>query len=69
MTTGRPTPTGIERRSNLVLRALVDEMLDRIREVNRNSTTWTDADLARAEAELEALMARVRKVATQSETQ
>jgi hypothetical protein len=58
-----------ERRANLVLRALIDEMLDRVRELNRNSRSWDSDKLSRAEAELEAIMARVRKVAVQSDTQ
>jgi hypothetical protein len=56
---------GRERRGNLVLRALIDEMLDKVREVSRNSGKWSDEELARAQAELEALMARVRKAAVQ----
>jgi hypothetical protein len=44
-------------------------MLERIRELNRKSEQMSDSDVARAEAELEVLMARVRKVATQSESQ
>ncbi|GAC1478519.1 MAG: hypothetical protein NVS1B4_22330 [Gemmatimonadaceae bacterium] len=54
-----------ERRSNLVLRALIDEMLERVREMNRNSTLWAGDSRARAEADLEAIMARVRRVAAQ----
>jgi hypothetical protein len=57
---------GKERRGNLVLRALIDQMLEKVREVNRNSQKWSDAELARSQTELEALMARVRKAAVQS---
>jgi hypothetical protein len=57
---------GNERRGNLVLRALIDQMLEKVREVNRNSQKWSDAELARSQTELEALMARVRKAAVQS---
>ena len=53
-----------ERRSNLVLRSLIDEMLERVRELNRNSTVWTTDDRARAEADLDAIMARVRRIAS-----
>ena len=53
-----------ERRSNLVLRSLIDEMLERVRELNRNSTVWTSEDRARAEADLDAIMARVRRIAS-----
>ena len=54
-----------ERRSNLVLRALIDEMLERVREMNRNSNLWTGDSRARAEADLATIMARVRRVAAQ----
>jgi hypothetical protein len=57
---------GRERRGNVVLRALIDEMLERVRELNRNSHIWNEDQIARAEVELEAIMARVRKVALQS---
>ena len=52
-----------DRRSNLVLRALIDEMLERVRELNRRAETWSSTDRARAEAELDSIMARVRRVA------
>ena len=52
-----------ERRSNLVLRALIDEMLEQVRELNR-TTGGQDADeRAKAEAQLDSIMARVRRVA------
>ena len=54
-----------DRRSNLVLRALIDEMLERVRELNRRAETWSGTDRARAEAELDSIMARVRRVAAQ----
>ena len=54
-----------DRRSNLVLRALIDEMLERVREMNRNSGVWTMEERARAEVELDGVMARVRRVASQ----
>lgn len=57
---------GGERRGNLVLRALIDEMLERVRELNRNSSIWSEDEVARAQAELEAIMARVRKAAVSS---
>jgi hypothetical protein len=56
-----------ERRSNLVLRALIDEMLDRVRDLNRDNGFWTPDERARAEAELESIMARVRRVAAAKE--
>ncbi len=57
---------GGERRANVVLRALIDEMLERVRELNRNAHIWNEDQIARAEVELEAIMARVRKVAVRS---
>lgn len=57
-----------ERRSNLVLRALIDEMLERVREVNRMDGVLAPDDRDRAEAELESIMARVRRVASQKQT-
>jgi hypothetical protein len=54
-----------DRRSNLVLRALIDEMLERVRELNRKAEAWSGSDRARAEAELDSIMARVRRVAAQ----
>ena len=56
---------GNDRRSNLVLRALIDEMLERVRELNRNTGEWTPDERTRAESELDAIMARVRRVASQ----
>ena len=56
-----------DRRSNLVLRALIDEMLERVREVNRMSGVWSPGERARAQAELEAIMARVRRVASKNQ--
>ena len=58
-------PVASDRRSNLVLRALIDEMLERVRELNRRAETWSGTDRARAEAELDSIMARVRRVAAQ----
>jgi hypothetical protein len=55
-----------DRRNNLVLRTLIDEMLDRLRELNRKAASWTSDERARAEAELDAIMARVRRVAAQA---
>ena len=55
-----------DRRSNVMLRSLIDEMLDRVREMNRASGMWTAEERARAEAELDSIMARVRRVAAKS---
>lgn len=53
------------RRSNLVLRTLIDEMLERVRELNRRAGSLSSTERARAEAELDSIMARVRRVASQ----
>ena len=63
------TASASDRRNNLVLRALIDEMLERVRELNRNTGVWTGEERARAEAELDAIMARVRRVASQRHSQ
>jgi hypothetical protein len=52
-----------DRRANLVLRALIDEMLERVRGLNANPSTMTTDERSRAEAELESIMARVRRYA------
>lgn len=64
-TAAKRTSGGSNRRNNLVLRALIDEMLERVRELNRSGGVWTGDERARAEAELDAIMARVRRVAAQ----
>lgn len=50
-------------RSNEVLRTLVDEMLDQVRKLSRRTAEWTPEERAQAEAELEMIMARVRREA------
>lgn len=59
-TESRNAEVGVERRSNEVLRALVTEMLERVRQLNRHATAWTAEERAQAESELEAIMRRVR---------
>ncbi|MBI5601445.1 MAG: hypothetical protein HY944_07750 [Gemmatimonadetes bacterium] len=56
-------PDYTKRRSNFVLRALIDEMLDQVRALDRHSATMTEGERAQAEQELDALMARVRRAA------
>ena len=51
-----------ERRQNARLRVLVDEMLMSIRESQRRDD-WTEAERERAEADLERIMAQVRRAA------
>lgn len=52
-----------DRRSNPELRRLIEEMLERVRQMNRNIGVWTLEERARAEADLESIMARVRRLA------
>lgn len=54
-----------DRRSNPELRRLIDEMLDRVRQMNRNIGVWSPEERARAEADLESVMARVRRLASE----
>jgi hypothetical protein len=65
-----PTPPETEtlqdRRANPELRHLIEEMLERVREMNRKVGIWSTEDRARAEAELETVMARVRRLAMQT---
>jgi hypothetical protein len=53
-----------DRRSQLGLRALIDEMLQQVRELNRHATTWDPDERAKAEQQLEMIMARVRDEAS-----
>ncbi|MGQ0537737.1 MAG: hypothetical protein ACT4R6_02225 [Gemmatimonadaceae bacterium] len=57
-----PLPTG-ERRKNKLLRMLIDEMLQHIREMQQHSGDWPDEERARAEQDLERIMAQVRGAA------
>jgi hypothetical protein len=62
---GDVTSSGTDdRRTNEVLRALVTEMLDRVRDVARRTSAWSAEERAQAEAELESIMAHVRREAT-----
>ena len=57
-----------DRRTNLALRSLVSEMLERVRELSRRTAEWTPEERAQAEAALEAIMASVRREAARSHT-
>ena len=52
-----------QRRSNFILRALIDEMLEQVRELDRHSAAWTPDQRAQREREVDELMARVRRAA------
>jgi len=62
-----PQPSSTEaahdRRANPELRRLIEEMLERVRQMNRNVGIWSQDERARAEADLESVMARVRRLA------
>lgn len=53
-----------DRRSQLGLRALIDEMLQQVRELNRHAASWDPDERERAEQQLEMIMARVRDEAS-----
>ena len=59
---GKAEARAPERRQNARLRLLVDEMLKSIRESQRRDD-WTEAERERAEADLERIMAQVRRAA------
>ena len=56
-----------EQRRNAALRALIDEMLQQVRDLNRNVGSWTPEERAQAESELASIMSRVRSEAAQRE--
>ncbi len=58
------TPDHTKRRSNFILRALIDEMLDQVRTLQRQTERMSDEERAVAEQALDELMARVRRAAT-----
>ncbi|HEU4563119.1 MAG TPA: hypothetical protein VFS05_00665 [Gemmatimonadaceae bacterium] len=49
-----------EQRRNLALRALVDEMLGKVRDAQRHGTLWEPGEREQMELELAEIMARVR---------
>lgn len=64
MTTPDPQAQAFtKRRSNFVLRALIDEMLEQVRLLDRNSSTMSAEERAAAEKALDELMTRVRRAA------
>ncbi|MDQ6828163.1 MAG: hypothetical protein M3081_04795 [Gemmatimonadota bacterium] len=56
-----------ERRTNVVLRALIDELLERVRELHRNGPSWSAADRDRAMASLELIMMQLKRAAAVSD--
>ena len=61
-----PTELPTDRRRNLALRRLVDEMLGQVRHMHGAAPLWTAEERAQAEAQLEIIMARVRREAAGS---
>lgn len=57
-----------ERRRNPLLRLLIDEMLEQVREINRHAAAWTPEERQQAEAELHRVMEQVRGTATREPT-
>lgn len=57
-----------DRRSQLGLRVLIDQMLQQVRELNRHAASWDPDERARAEQQLEMIMARVRDEAARGHT-
>lgn len=57
-----------ERRRNPLLRMLIDEMLEQVREINRHATAWTPEERQQAEAQLQRIMEQVRGAATRQTT-
>jgi hypothetical protein len=55
-----------ERRANLELRSVIDEMLERVRDFRRLTGAWTTDEREQAERELESIMTRVRAAATKA---
>jgi hypothetical protein len=49
-----------ERRRNLLLRTLIDDMMTQLRELQRHAGPWPPEERARVEADLERIMRQVR---------
>lgn len=54
---------GAERRRDPLFRSLIDEMMQQIRELRSHAGPWPPDERARAEADLERIMAHVRNAA------
>lgn len=62
MTSGTPHEVP-ERRTNALLRLLVDEMLEQVRELQRHAGPWPVEERALAEEHLARIMTQVRQAA------
>ena len=56
-----------ERRHDPLFRSLIDEMMAQIRELRAHSGPWPAEERARVEADLERIMAQVRRAAIHDE--
>jgi hypothetical protein len=59
-------PTASERRANLELRAVIDEMLERVRDFRRLTGVWTPEERTQAERELQRIMDSLRHTTVQA---
>jgi hypothetical protein len=66
MTASRPAA---DRRRNLFLRSLIDDMLAQVRELQRHAGPWPPEERARAEEALARIMAQVRSEAVRRNTE
>lgn len=55
-----------ERRRDLLLRSLIDDMIQQIRELRAHAGPWPPDERALVEADLERIMAQVRNAALRS---
>lgn len=55
-----------ERRRNVALRALIEEMLGQVRAMHGHAALWRPAERAQAEAALAAVMERIRTQAAEA---
>ncbi|MCC6318889.1 MAG: hypothetical protein IT361_14520 [Gemmatimonadaceae bacterium] len=56
-------------RKNLLLRMLINEMLEQVRDIQRNAGPWSPDERERAEATLDRVMQQVRSEATRRSTE
>jgi hypothetical protein len=61
--TSPPSGPPADRRKNLLLRTLIDDMMEQLRELQRHAGPWPPEERARLEADLERIMAQVRSQA------
>ncbi len=61
MTTDDDIPR--EQRKNVLLRILINDMLEQVRELHKNAGPWPPEERASAEAALERIMTQVRQEA------